>query len=184
MTGTATPAGHKPTATGGLGQRTSDIVSFLHAPEPTGCVHTRAGPNFITPPLVLFSSCNGHALRTACAAVSGLCTNPHSHFFFRYRCPLFWLHPPQPNAQSGQCSSHLDLIPPRRVVPPPLLSGPHHSRKNDTPGATHLRLCGETALTDETGIAPPLNVVIVYMRCEKFSHLVTADEHVTNSKKP
>ena len=155
MPGTATSAGQKSNSHRWPGRAASNIVSFPHAPEPTGCVHTRAGPMFITPPLALLSSCRQWSrpktLRGDCEDVSGLCMNPHSHFFFRHRCPLFWLHYPGSKAQSGQCSCHLDFT---ASGAPPLLSGRIILEKPHARG-THLRLCGETALTDGPGLLVP-----------------------------
>lgn len=99
----------------------SNIVSFPHAPEPTGRVHTGPAP-CLSPLRWRFShrADNGHAkpCGVICEGVSGLCTSPHFHFFFRHRCPLFWLLYPGP--RPSLASAAVILISLRQV--PRLLS--------------------------------------------------------------
>lgn len=101
----------------------SKIVSFAHAPEATGVyIH---GPGPIYPPLVgasliVQTMVITEPLQSDREGVSSLCTNPHSHSFFRYRCPLFWLL--YPGSRPSLASAAVTLISLRQGAPP-ILSG-------------------------------------------------------------
>lgn len=121
--GTATSAGQKSSSHTRPGRVASIIVSFAHAPETTGvCIHGPAP--FIHPSSALPSSCRQWSLSNPCkvtrAGVSSVCTNPQSHSFFRYQCPLFWLLYPRPRPSLASAAVILISL---RQVAPPLLSG-------------------------------------------------------------